>query len=56
MIVHTDHDALRYLIEKKDAKMLLISWVLLLQQIDSELKDWNGCEKHVVDHISRLEG
>ena len=29
--VHTDHAAIKYLMEKKDAKPRLIRWVLLLQ-------------------------
>ena len=32
VIVHTDHRALKYLLTKKDAKPLLIRWVLLLQK------------------------
>ena len=30
VVVHTDHSALRYLMEKKDVKPMLIRWVLLL--------------------------
>ena len=32
--VHTDHAAIEYLMEKKDAKPRLIRWVLLLQEFD----------------------
>jgi hypothetical protein len=32
--IHTDHAAIRYLMEKKDAKPRLIRWVLLLQEFD----------------------
>ena len=32
--VHTDHAAIKYLMEKKDAKPRLIRWVLLLQEFD----------------------
>ena len=31
IIVHTDHAALKYLLSKKEAKLRLIRWVLLLQ-------------------------
>ena len=31
VIVHTDHSAIKYLMTKKDAKLRLIRWVLLLQ-------------------------
>ena len=30
VIIHTDHDAIRYLMAKKDAKPRLIRWVLFL--------------------------
>ena len=42
VIVHTDHSALRYLMEKKDAKPRLIRWVLLLQEFDFEVLDRKG--------------
>ena len=32
--VHTDHAAIKYLMEKKDAKTRLIRWVRLLQEFD----------------------
>ena len=39
VIIHTDHAAIKYLMEKKDAKARLIRWVLLLQQFDLGIKD-----------------
>lgn len=56
VVVHTDHAALRYLMAKKDAKPRLIRWVLLLQEFDFEVKDRNGFENQVADHLSSLEG
>ncbi|PIN24199.1 DNA-directed DNA polymerase [Handroanthus impetiginosus] len=37
VIVYTDHTAIRYLIETKDAKPRLIRWVLLLQEFDLKI-------------------
>ncbi|EOX99750.1 Polyprotein, 77260-80472, putative [Theobroma cacao] len=37
VIVYTNHAAIKYLIEKKDAKPRLIRWVLLLQEFDLEI-------------------
>ncbi|GJR88333.1 reverse transcriptase domain-containing protein [Tanacetum coccineum] len=36
-VVYTDHSALKYLFNKKDAKARLLRWVLLLQEFDLKL-------------------
>src|SRR4051812_24221589 len=53
--IHTDHAAIKYLMEKKDAKPRLIRWVLLLQEFDLHIVDRKGAENPVADNLSRLE-
>jgi hypothetical protein len=52
VIVFTDHATLRYLLKKKEFKAGLIRWILLLQEIDFEIKGKKGVENHVVNHLS----
>ncbi|CAN6688928.1 unnamed protein product [Malus baccata var. baccata] len=54
VIVYTDHGALKYLLEKKDAKPRLIRWVLLLQEFDLDIRDKKGAKNVVAGHLSRL--
>ncbi|GJX43344.1 reverse transcriptase domain-containing protein, partial [Tanacetum coccineum] len=54
-IVYTDHSALKYLFAKRDAKLRLLRWILLLQKLDIEICDKKGAENVAADHLSRLE-
>nr|GEU54244.1 hypothetical protein [Tanacetum cinerariifolium] len=54
-IVYTDHSALKYLLNKQDAKPRLLRWILLLQEFDITILDKQGSENLAADHLSRLE-
>ncbi|GJY44974.1 reverse transcriptase domain-containing protein [Tanacetum coccineum] len=54
-VVYTDHSALKYLFNKKDAKARFLRWVLLLQEFDLKVIDTKGAENYAADHLSRLE-
>ncbi|GJS64202.1 reverse transcriptase domain-containing protein [Tanacetum coccineum] len=54
-IVYTNHSTLKYLFNKKDAKLRLLRWVLLLQEFDIIIRDKKGAENLAADHLSRLE-
>nr|GEZ39389.1 DNA-directed DNA polymerase [Tanacetum cinerariifolium] len=54
-IVHTDHSALKYFFAKKDAKVRLLRWVILLQEFDFKVLDIKVAENLAADHLSRLE-
>ena len=52
VVIHTDHAAIKYLMEKKDAKPRLIRWVLLIQEFDLEIKDKKSSDNVIADHLS----
>ena len=55
VVIHTDHAAIKYLMEKKEAKPRLIRWVLLLQEFDLEIKDKKDCDNVIANYLSRVE-
>ncbi|CAH9138432.1 unnamed protein product [Cuscuta epithymum] len=55
VIIYTDHSAIRYLLQKHDAKPRLLRWVLLLQEFDIEIRDRKGSANQAADHLSRLD-
>ena len=52
--IFTDHAALKYLLSKKDTKPSLTRWILLFQEFNLTIKDKNGVENVVADHLSWL--
>nr|GEZ63009.1 retrovirus-related Pol polyprotein from transposon 17.6 [Tanacetum cinerariifolium] len=54
-IVYTDHSALKYFLNKQDAKPRLLRWVLLLQEFDITILEKKGSENLTADHLSKLE-
>src|SRR3954465_2088383 len=55
VIIHSDHAAIKYLMQKKDAKPSLIRWLLLLQEFDLQIVDRKGEDNRVADNLSRME-
>jgi hypothetical protein len=47
---------LRHLLAKKNAKLRLIRWVLLLLEYDLKIVDRRGKDNLVANHLSRTEG
>src|SRR4051812_43406537 len=55
VLINTDHAAIKYLMQKKDAKPRLIRWVLLLQEFYLQIVDRKGADNLVEDNLSRME-
>ena len=55
VIIHTDHVAIKYLMNKKDAKPRLIRWVILLQEFNLEIKDKKNSDNVIVNHLPIIE-
>ena len=52
--MHTDHAAIKYLMNKPNVNAQIIRWSLLLQQFDLTIIDKPGKENVVVDFLSRM--
>ena len=55
VFIHTDHATIKYLMTKKEAKLRMIKWVMLLQEFDLEIKDKKSCDNVIADHLSIIE-
>ena len=55
IVIFTDHLTLKYLLNKKDAKARLIRWIFLLQEFNIQIKDKQGVENVVANHLSRVK-
>eukprot|EP00253_Pinus_taeda_P034176 PITA_34176 len=53
--VHTDHSAIKYLMNKSVTNARVTRWLLLLQEFDITIVDRPGKENVVVDFLSRLK-
>nr|GEY40751.1 hypothetical protein [Tanacetum cinerariifolium] len=54
VIVFSDHSALKHLLTKKETKPRLLRWILLLQEVNLEIRDKKGSKNVVADHLSRI--
>ncbi|RDX78030.1 Retrovirus-related Pol polyprotein, partial [Mucuna pruriens] len=55
IIVFSDHDTLKFLLKKPNAKLELIQWMLLLHEFNIKIKDKKGAKNSIADHLSRIE-
>jgi hypothetical protein len=54
-VFHTDHDAIKYLVNKADLSGRIARWVMLLQEFQYQIKVKPGVGNKNVDYLSRLE-
>ena len=53
--MHTDHSAIKYLMEKSVTNARVTRWLLLLQEFDITIVDRPGKENEVADFLSWLK-
>jgi transposase InsO family protein len=56
VIFHTDHNALKYMVNKADVTGRVARWILLLQEFDYEVRIRPGKQHANADFFSRIEG
>ena len=56
VIFHTDHDSLKYLVNKPDLSGRLARWILLLQEFTYEVRVKPGAANTNADYLSRQRG
>jgi hypothetical protein len=56
VVFHTDHDSLKYLVNKPDLSGRIARWILLLQEFDYEVVVKSGKSNSNADYLSRLRG
>jgi hypothetical protein len=54
VFVHTDHFAIRFLMNKPVTTRRITRWILLLQEFNITIVDWPGKENVVADFLSRI--
>jgi hypothetical protein len=54
VLIFSDHTKLKYLLSKKDSKVRLVRWILLLQRFDITIKNKKDTKNIIADHMSRL--
>ena len=56
IIFHTDHDSLKYLVNKPDLSGRIARWILLLQEYNYEVVVKSGKSNSNADYLSRQRG
>eukprot|EP00253_Pinus_taeda_P029098 PITA_29098 len=55
VFIHTDHSAIKYLMNKPITNGRITRWLLLLQEFNITIQDWPGKENQVADFLSRIQ-
>ena len=55
VVFHTDHDAIRHLVNKPDLSGRVARWIMLVQEFQYQIKVKPGLGNKNVDFLSRLE-